>query len=46
MVRALVLAELAWAVENLLNRVIERSVAAGLRRSSSCLKKCWSCCLS
>ena len=27
MVRALVLAELAWAVENLLNRVIERSVA-------------------
>ncbi len=28
MVRALVLAELAWAVENLLNRVIERSVAA------------------
>ncbi|WP_207268308.1 Hpt domain-containing protein [Pseudomonas sp. GW704-F3] len=29
MVRALVLAELAWAVENLLNRVLERSVAAG-----------------
>ncbi|WP_426178814.1 Hpt domain-containing protein [Pseudomonas sp. TWRC1-2] len=27
MVRALVLAELAWAVENLLNRVLERSVA-------------------
>lgn len=27
MVRALVLAELAWAVENLLNRVIERKVA-------------------
>lgn len=27
MVRALVLGELAWAVENLLNRVIERSVA-------------------
>ena len=27
MVRALVVAELAWAVENLLNRVIERSVA-------------------
>ncbi|OPB19332.1 Hpt domain-containing protein [Pseudomonas fluorescens] len=29
MVRALVLAELAWAVENLLNRVLERSVALG-----------------
>ena len=29
MVRALVLAELAWAVENLLNRVIERVVAPG-----------------
>ncbi|HCS09410.1 MAG TPA: hybrid sensor histidine kinase/response regulator, partial [Pseudomonas sp.] len=29
MVRALVLGELAWAVENLLNRVIERSVAPG-----------------
>ena len=29
MVRALVLAELAWAVENLLNRVIEGSVATG-----------------
>ena len=29
MVRALVLAELAWAVENLLNRVIEGSVAPG-----------------
>ncbi|KAF1006062.1 MAG: Chemotaxis protein CheA [Pseudomonas fluorescens] len=29
MVRALVLAELAWAVENLLNRVLERSVAPG-----------------
>jgi len=29
MVRALVLAELAWAVENLLNRVLERSVVAG-----------------
>ena len=28
MVRALVLGELAWAIENLLNRVIERSVAA------------------
>ena len=28
MVRALVLAELAWAAENLLNRVIERSVGA------------------
>jgi len=27
MVRALVLAELAWAVENLLNRVLERSVS-------------------
>ena len=27
MVRALVLGELAWAIENLLNRVIERSVA-------------------
>ncbi len=27
MVRALVLAELAWALENLLNRVLERSVA-------------------
>ncbi|AZE97134.1 Signal transduction histidine kinase CheA [Pseudomonas orientalis] len=27
MVRALVVAELAWAVENLLNRVLERSVA-------------------
>jgi chemosensory pili system protein ChpA (sensor histidine kinase/response regulator) len=31
MVRALVLAELAWAVENLLNRVLERSVAPGPR---------------
>ncbi|SDV10388.1 Hpt domain-containing protein [Pseudomonas mucidolens] len=30
MVRALVLAELAWAVENLLNRVLERSVASGV----------------
>ncbi|MCE4055143.1 Hpt domain-containing protein [Pseudomonas sp. Au-Pse12] len=30
MVRALVLAELAWAVENLLNRVLERSVAPGV----------------
>ncbi|KAB0566752.1 hybrid sensor histidine kinase/response regulator [Pseudomonas palleroniana] len=30
MVRALVLAELAWAVENLLNRVLERSVTLGL----------------
>ncbi|MFP3409773.1 Hpt domain-containing protein, partial [Pseudomonas sp. SIMBA_065] len=30
MVRALVLAELAWAVENLLNRVLERSVPLGL----------------
>ncbi|TFF07523.1 response regulator [Pseudomonas sp. BCA14] len=30
MVRALVLAELAWAVENLLNRVLERSVAPGI----------------
>lgn len=29
MVRALVLAELAWAVENLLNRILERSVAPG-----------------
>ncbi|KAA0950303.1 response regulator [Pseudomonas sp. ANT_H14] len=29
MVRALVLAELAWALENLLNRVLERSVAPG-----------------
>ncbi|UUN88446.1 Hpt domain-containing protein [Pseudomonas extremorientalis] len=29
MVRALVLAELAWAVENLLNRVLERSVVLG-----------------
>ncbi|MFL1543202.1 Hpt domain-containing protein [Pseudomonas sp. O39] len=29
MVRALVLAELAWAVENLLNRVLERSVTLG-----------------
>jgi len=29
MVRALVLAELAWAVENLLNRVLERVVAPG-----------------
>ncbi len=29
MVRALVLAELAWAVENLLNRVLERSVTPG-----------------
>ncbi|MBR7216321.1 response regulator [Pseudomonas sp. B2021] len=29
MVRALVLAELAWAVENLLNRVLERSVILG-----------------
>jgi len=29
MVRALVLGELAWAVENLLNRVLERSVAPG-----------------
>ncbi|WP_339528037.1 Hpt domain-containing protein [Pseudomonas mucidolens] len=29
MVRALVLAELAWAMENLLNRVLERSVAPG-----------------
>ncbi|NWA66092.1 Hpt domain-containing protein [Pseudomonas reactans] len=29
MVRALVLAELAWAVENLLNRVLERSVNLG-----------------
>lgn len=29
MVRALVVAELAWAVENLLNRVLERSVAIG-----------------
>ena len=29
MVRALVLGELAWAVENLLNRVIERNVAPG-----------------
>ena len=29
MVRALVLAELAWAVENLLNRVIEGNVAPG-----------------
>ena len=29
MVRALVLAELAWAVENLLNRVLERSVPLG-----------------
>ena len=29
MVRALVLAELAWAVENLLNRVIERVVVPG-----------------
>ena len=29
MVRALVLAELAWAVENLLNRVLEHSVALG-----------------
>jgi chemosensory pili system protein ChpA (sensor histidine kinase/response regulator) len=28
MVRALVLGELAWAVENLLNRLLERSVAA------------------
>ncbi len=29
MVRALVLAELAWAVENLLNRILERSVEHG-----------------
>jgi len=29
MVRALVMAELAWAVENLLNRVLERSVVLG-----------------
>jgi chemosensory pili system protein ChpA (sensor histidine kinase/response regulator) len=29
MVRALVLGELAWAMENLLNRVLERSVAPG-----------------
>ncbi|KTB58920.1 Hpt domain-containing protein [Pseudomonas allii] len=29
MVRALVLAELAWAMENLLNRVLERSVVLG-----------------
>ncbi|AMB84059.1 hybrid sensor histidine kinase/response regulator [Pseudomonas agarici] len=29
MVRALVLAELAWAVENLLNRILERSVEPG-----------------
>jgi len=29
MVRALVLAELAWALENLLNRVLERSVTLG-----------------
>ena len=29
MVRALVLGELAWAVENLLNRVLEHSVAPG-----------------
>ncbi|MGE8189974.1 Hpt domain-containing protein [Pseudomonas sp. NPDC086278] len=29
MVRALVLGEMAWAVENLLNRVLERSVAPG-----------------
>lgn len=29
MVRALVLAELAWAVENLLNRVLERSLVLG-----------------
>ncbi len=29
MVRALVLAELAWAMENLLNRVLERSVEPG-----------------
>ncbi|AZF39828.1 Signal transduction histidine kinase CheA [Pseudomonas sp. R4-39-08] len=29
MVRALVMAELAWAVENLLNRVLERNVAMG-----------------
>ncbi|OIN47528.1 hybrid sensor histidine kinase/response regulator [Pseudomonas azotoformans] len=29
MVRALVLAELAWAMENLLNRVLERSVSLG-----------------
>jgi chemosensory pili system protein ChpA (sensor histidine kinase/response regulator) len=29
MVRALVLAELAWAVENLLNRVLERSIILG-----------------
>ncbi len=29
MVRALVLGELAWSIENLLNRVMERSVAPG-----------------
>ena len=29
MVRALVLGELAWAMENLLNRVIEHNVAPG-----------------
>ncbi|MFH4333879.1 Hpt domain-containing protein, partial [Acinetobacter baumannii] len=30
MVRALILSELAWSVENLLNRVLEGDVLAGL----------------